>query len=614
MRAETAVPLIVAIPLATAAVLAICGRLLPRWAIDSLAALAALASAAAAAFVFNASLTAPIVYWFGGWFPRGGVAMGISFYADPVSTAMAALTSMLMLMGFMFSWKYFEAPGSGYHVLMLGLGGSIAGMLVASDMFNLFVFLELSTVAAVALSGYDSESPGPLQGAWNFGVICTIGAVLMLTGTALLYGRTGALNMAQVGAAIAGQSDPLILVAFAFVLCGLLVKAGVVPFHFWLADAHAVAATPACVLFSGIMVETMVVASFRAYYTLFSTGLGAHDWIVRDLLLWFGAATAILGAVMSLLQGHIKRLLAYSTISHVGLVLISCALMESEAFAGAMLYVVAHGLVKGALFLSAGVMKQRFDTIEESELHGRARGWYSLLVIYVAGAIGLASIPPFTTAMADELVHSASVEHGWHWISYVFSFAAIVTAGAVLRSAGAIFFGWGPKNKGARGQSKSQGGESEAEGGGRNVTFVMQIPAVLLLAGAIGLSFVPALLYTAQRAGADFTDGPRVRDRILATTHAPLKTLEEQGMHNKDDEPWSEKFGVKWAAVRLVLAFGVAFGALGRKRLGIQDSRVLRAPVKFLRDLHSGIVPDYAVWLIAGVATFAATLLLAIRT
>src|SRR6185369_8985389 len=99
---------------------------------------------------------------------------------------------------------------------------------------------------------YKSEQPGPLQGALNFAVTNTIGAFLVLTGIALLYGRTGALNMAQIGRTLGSQADPLVLAAFTFLTCGFFVKAAVLPFHFWLADAHAVAPAPVCVLFSGI--------------------------------------------------------------------------------------------------------------------------------------------------------------------------------------------------------------------------------------------------------------------------------------------------------------------------------------------------------------------------
>src|SRR5204863_2775704 len=126
----------------------------------------------------------------------------------------------------------------------------------------------------------------------NFGVTNTAGAFLTLTGIAMLYARTGALNLSQVGRALAGQTDALVLIGFAFICVGFLVKAAVVPFHFWLADAHASAPTPACIVFSGAMVEAGLYAVARLHGALFAQPLAG----VPPTLLALGVATCITGA------------------------------------------------------------------------------------------------------------------------------------------------------------------------------------------------------------------------------------------------------------------------------------------------------------------------------
>jgi multicomponent Na+:H+ antiporter subunit D len=609
MNPAQVVPLIVAIPLVTATFVVILGESVPRRLVDSIALVATLASVLAAAFVFVHTLHEPIVYWFGGWYPRNGVAIGISFYAEPISSALSVFTATLTLMGFVFSWHYFESAGALFHALLLVLCGAVSGFLLTADLFNLFVFLELSTVAAVALTGFQSGSPGPLQGAWNFGVIGTIGAVCLLTGVALIYGRTGALNFAQAGASISGNADPLVVIAFAFIVCGVLVKDGVVPFHFWLSDAFAVAATPACAIFSAILVEMGAVVILRLYFILFSTALGAHEAAVRGLLLGFAATTAVLGAVLCVLQFHLKRLLAFATVSHIGLVLLAAALFIPEAIAGAMLYVVAHGLVIAALFLCTGILRQRFDTVEESELHGKARGYYGLLAIWVLAALGLTGIAPFPTSRADALIHSAVEHHGFLWVAWIFDISAILTTGAILRSAASVFFGWGPADS-EKGEKGKGAHEREAKGKGRHVEHIMLVPAALLVAFAIALTFAPGVESVPLRAATDLHDGTTIRDRILRNTHSPLHPADAEQLRRLHQEPVAKKYGLKTGGMNVGFAFLVAAVSLGRKRLRLAKSKVLRAPVRALHSIHNGAVGDYAAWLTAGVAVFTGALLL----
>src|SRR5439155_16408675 len=135
--------------------------------------------------------------------------------------------------------------GSYYHALMLTFLAGMVGFCLTGDIFDLFVWFELMGVSAYALTAYRPEERGPIQGALNFAITNSVGAYLWLSGIGLIYGRTGALNMAQIGRAVAWHGpDRLVVVAFVLIITGLLIKGAIVPFHFWLADAHAVAPTP----------------------------------------------------------------------------------------------------------------------------------------------------------------------------------------------------------------------------------------------------------------------------------------------------------------------------------------------------------------------------------
>ena len=193
-------PLSVVVPLLTAAgLLALRPLLKERRNVRGLVAVAASASVAVMLLVLVLRTNAGLVYWFAGFRPSGGVAIGIDFEVDPLSAGLACLGAVLMTAAIVFAWRYFTQVGTYFHVLMLTFLAGMTGFCLAGDVFDLFVWFELMGVSAYALTAYRPEERGPIQGALNFAITNSVGAYLSLTGIALIYGRTGALNMAQIG-------------------------------------------------------------------------------------------------------------------------------------------------------------------------------------------------------------------------------------------------------------------------------------------------------------------------------------------------------------------------------------------------------------------------------
>ncbi len=364
--------LAVIVPLFTAALLAALTKAISESASRWITLAAAVTVGGLDIYLLRASQATTIVYWFGGWHAFHKVTLGIAFTVDPIGAGLAGLAAVLTIAAVVFSAEYFDNAENHLHALIIVFLGALQGFALTGDLFNLFVFFELMSAAAFALCAHKIEDPGSLQGALNFAVTNTIGAYFVITGLALLYARTGALNMAQIGRNLAsGHADRLVLVAFTFLVCGYLVKAAVVPFHFWLADAHAVAPTPICILFSGVMVEMGLYAVVRIYWTIFQPVLGSHVDHLRWIITILGALTALVGATMCYCQRNLKRLLAFSTISHMGILIMGFGLFTPMALTGMAIYVLGHGFTKAALFLTAGILLHRFKSVDEGELQGK---------------------------------------------------------------------------------------------------------------------------------------------------------------------------------------------------------------------------------------------------
>ncbi len=606
--------LAVAVPLLMAAVLVAGAPVLRRRAADTLAVASATAVTALSAALLSRTLGGTVVTWFGGWTPRADVALGVAFAVDPVGAGLAVFAGLLTIAALTFSWRYFETVGTLFHTLMLVFLASIVGFSMSGDLFNLFVFFELLSVSAYALAGYKIEDPGSLQGALNFAITNSIGAFLVLSGIALLYGRAGALNLAQLGRALAeAPSDRLVVVAFALLLVGFLVKAAVVPFHFWLADAYAVAPTPVCILLAGVISELGVYAVARIYWTVFSGPFAPHAAGLRALLLGAAVLTAVLGGVMCVMQHHLARLLAFATVSHVGLTLVGVALLEPTGLGGATLYAAADGMVKAALFVLVGIVAHRFGSLDELRLRGQGRRLAWAVPLFVLGALGLAGVPPFGTFIGKALIEEAAGGAGV-WVAALFTVCSALTASAVLRATGRIFAGWGPvrvvggPDVTAERESGTQ--EDELHAPRTRVSLSMLLPALALLAGALAVGLVPGLSARADQAAADFADRPAYAATVLGGAAAP---------RSQPAEPEPERLAraAPWSAATLLLAAGMALAALFGRHLPARPRRfavrVAGPAATTLRNLHSGLMGDSVTWLTVGAAAFGALLAVTLR-
>jgi multicomponent Na+:H+ antiporter subunit D len=602
----------VVIPLLVAAGIAACSRLLSRRAADALAFAAAVATTVLAGVLLARASDHRIVYWFAGWRPHHGIAIGIDFSIDAMSAGAAILASVLVTTALAFSWRYFDdTMGHRFDILMMVFLAAMVGFVSTGDLFDMFVFLELLSVCAYALAGERIEEAGPLQGAFNFAIVTSLGTFTILLGIALLYSRTGALNLAQIAVSLARHPpDGLVIVAFALLVAGLFTKAGVVPFHFWLGDSYAVIPAPVGILFLGVVTELGLWGLIRIWWPAFEGAFSSHGLDVGRVLIGVGVLTAIVGAVMAFLQQHLKRLLAFSVVAHVGLYLVGIGLLTHVALGGVALWVASHGLIAGALFLCAGILAFRLGSIDEEALRGRGKPLVGTAILFTVGVLGLMALPPFGTFLGKGLTEGAATAAGYHWMPWVFGGVTALLGAALLRAGGRIFLGLGPDER-DRFASDVIGevAEEEIREPSDHTPAALWLPTAVLLAAGLAIGIVPGLAGHAERTAAAFQDRRGYTADVLAGASSPLPNVPEEGPSGR---------AVVYALASAVAAAGIASVALFRRRLVSARtrrrlSRAISPQLRRVRMLHSGHVGDYAAWFAVGVAVLTGLFLVATR-
>jgi NADH-quinone oxidoreductase subunit N len=394
---------------------------------------------AAAAVLTARDMAMEPVYGFANMFVRDTVG-------DVLKLAIYAVAGL----SFIYAKPYLQDRGllkGEFYVLGLF---SVLGMMLmvsAGSLLTLYLGLELLALSSYGLVGMDRDNPRAAEAAMKYFVLGSLASGILLYGMSMVYGATGSLMLGDIHSAAASTGDrTLLLFGVVFMLVGIAFKFGAAPFHMWLPDVYHGAPT-AITLFIGAAPK---LAAFGMAYRLLESGVGPLDAYWQDMVAWLAALSMVTGNLLALVQTNIKRMLAYSTISHVGFLFMGLAQGGPLGYGAAMFYAISYSIMAAAAFGAVILLSRKgFESEDISDFRGlwSRNPVQAVLILFVMAS--LAGVPPFLGFWAKLEVLRAVVDAGLLWLAVVGVLAAVVGAFYYLRVIKVMFFdepeGEGPR-------------------------------------------------------------------------------------------------------------------------------------------------------------------------
>ncbi|WP_135830096.1 monovalent cation/H+ antiporter subunit D family protein [Halorussus halobius] len=431
------VPFAVAVPI-LGSVLALLAGLVrsesgwPVALVASLAQLGLVAELARRAFVDGR-----ITYVVGGF----EVPYGIELVIDGLSATMILLVAVAALG--VLSYARVGGPRSNpFYAAYLLLVAGLTGMSITGDLFNMYVFLEITGLAAYVLVASDDGGRSAVA-AFRYLLIGTVGASLFLLGAGYAYIGTGTLNMEHLATLLAedvGHTATLARAAFAFVVVGLFIKVAVFPLHVWQPEAYAASPDSVSGLISALVSTVSAYALIRVVYTVFTPAFLDANPLAQNLLLAAASVSILAGSALAVAQTEVKRMLAYSSVAQFGLVVAGMALASETAMVGAFVHLVGHAVMKGGLFLAAGLVAVSTGARTVDDYEGLVDRLPAGAVLFAVLAFSMVGIPPTVGFVGKWYVALGAVESGAWALTGVIVASTLLTLAYFARLVERMFF------------------------------------------------------------------------------------------------------------------------------------------------------------------------------
>ncbi|HOK56805.1 MAG TPA: proton-conducting transporter membrane subunit [bacterium] len=386
------------------------------------------------------TLNQEYVYHIGGW----KAPFGIVLVLDGLSCLLLIIINLISFMATLFSINYIEKRFTSklrYYSLFLLMVGGMNGTVLSGDLFNLFVFMEIASIASYALVGFGCQA-SELEASFKYLVMGTVSGLFVLYGVALLYGKTGTLNIADVARILRDiPYDNLIGFAFVLIISGFMIKSALVPFHAWLPDAHPSAPAPISSMLSGVVIKALgVYVICRLIFNLFG-----FTPLLSQILVSLGVISMIVGVCLALLQWDLKRLLAYHSISQIGYVFVGIGLGTPLGILGGIFHLFNHSLFKSLLFLDSGSIEYETGTRDLNKMGLLYKKMPITSFSTLVASLSISGIPPFNGFWSKLIIILAAIKAGRPVIALWAVIGSILTLSSFTKVLRYAIYGKGEK-------------------------------------------------------------------------------------------------------------------------------------------------------------------------
>jgi len=428
------------IPLVAAPLCVLIGQRNIAWGITVLA---SLLTACVSVFLMMETLDGSVIsYHLGGWAPP----LGIEYRVDIVNAFVLFIVGMTGALVAIYARASIEREIDPdlhvyfYTAYLLCLTG-LLGVTITGDAFNVFVFLEissLSTYTLVALgAGRDQRA---LTASYNYLIMGTIGATFFVIGIGFLYMMTGTLNMADLAERIANMGDNRVIrVAFVFILVGIGLKLAMFPLHLWLPNAYSYAPSVVSVFLAATATKVAVYVLLRFAFTVFGFDYpfqaATLSWVLMPLALIAMFAMSI----VAIFQSDLKRMLAYSSVAQIGYILLGVSMLSKPGLMAGIIHLFNHAVTKGALFMAVGIFVLRYGSSRIEDLRGAGRTMPWTAAAFVAGGLGLIGVPLTTGFISKWYLITAAFESNDWWLALLIVGSSLIAVFYVWRVVEALY-------------------------------------------------------------------------------------------------------------------------------------------------------------------------------
>lgn len=383
------------------------------------------------------------VYKVGGWEPVNKIPIGIYMVMDGFSAIVVCIINLIGLISAIYSISYikrYTAENYFYALFCLMIAG-MNGVVLSGDLFNIFVFLEISVISAYSLVAFGVEK-NELEASFKYQVLGSIASFLILFGIGFIYWKAKTLNIADIKEAFStGYDRSFYLFVQLLILCGFGLKAAIIPFHAWLPDAHSSAPSPISAMLSGVLIKAVgICVIIRLFFNMFVISES-----MAILITTLGALSMLIGVFLAIGQWDIKRLLAYHSISQMGYVILSVGIgmilvargvrqeVAALAITGGLFHLINHAAFKGLLFLNAGAIEYTVGTRNLKEMGGLAKLMPATSATSFVASMSISGIPPFNGFFSKLIIIIAAIMARFYLLAALAVVVSIITLASFLK-------------------------------------------------------------------------------------------------------------------------------------------------------------------------------------